>query len=479
MTLIARVRLFIREHDLLRPESRVALAVSGGSDSMALLHILQALSRAGDLEIAGVIHFNHQLRPTAVAHERFVALAAASCGIPFLCGREDVAARRAREGGSIEKAARRARYAFFEKARHELRADAVALGHTRDDQAETLLLRLLRGAGPRGLAGMRPRQGDIVRPLLDCRRAELRSWLARREPDPSARWVEDESNEDVSIPRNRIRRELLPRLADRFNARIVDVLAREAALQRDVWTWMQEAGAAYLSGEGALNVSRLRRAPPALRRLVVWQRLSDAAGGREISSDHVSAVVRLIESRDGADGRAVDVPGIRVERAGDTVVLSVESRKAEDTQGPASNPANQFSYPLSIPGEVLIHETGAVISAEPLPAVEPGRSAAAGNCAVAHVRLDVVTPTLVVRNRRPGDRFRPVGLCGSKKIQDLFVDLKVPRAERDKVPLVIDESGRIVWVAGYGIDERFRVTDPSQAVLVLRLTRASRGGAAE
>jgi tRNA(Ile)-lysidine synthase len=139
----------------------------------------------------------------------------------------------------------------------------------------------------------------------------------------------------------------------------------------------------------------------------------------------------------------------------------------------------KFGYVLSIPGEVLIRETGEVVSAELLPAVELDGRAAVGNGVVAFVRRDRAGGSLVVRNRRAGDRFRPVGLCGTKKIQDLFVDRKLPRAERDRVPLVTDESGQIVWVAGYGIDERFRVTDRSQAVLVLRLTRAFHGGAPE
>src|SRR5262245_18829274 len=147
--LLHRVRSFIRQHDLIAPGARVAAAVSGGSDSMALAHLLSDLDRAGDLRFAGIAHFNHQLRPDAASDERFVRIAAGLLRVPFAVDREDVAARARREKRSLEDAARAARHAFFERARAELEVDAIALGHTRDDQAETFLLRLVRGAGPR------------------------------------------------------------------------------------------------------------------------------------------------------------------------------------------------------------------------------------------------------------------------------------------------------------------------------------------
>src|SRR5262249_47375251 len=153
-------------HELTRADTRVAAAVSGGSDSVALACLLGELDRAGELQLVGLLHFNHRLRPTADRDERFVADLATRVGRPLVVDREDVAARAARERRSLEDAARGARYAFFERARAELGAHVVALGHTRDDQAETFLLRLVRGAGARGLAAMHPRRGDIVRPLL-------------------------------------------------------------------------------------------------------------------------------------------------------------------------------------------------------------------------------------------------------------------------------------------------------------------------
>jgi tRNA(Ile)-lysidine synthase len=294
-------------------------------------------------------------------------------------------------------------------------------------------------------------------------------------------YVDDETNEDRSIPRNRVRAELLPLLADRFNPAIIDTLAAEAALMRDLWIWAEEVSRPFLETPGTLEVAALQGTPLALRRLIVWRALSAASGRREISFDRVASVVRLIEAgpdRDHAVERnVVNVPGLHVQRIGGRIVIN------KRVIAPNLAPANLFSIPLSIPGEALVPGTGWLVSVEdPETANPPGGNvrsvrsvapnATAGNESVAVVQRDRVQGSLVVRNRRPGDRFRPVGLGGSKKLQDLFVDRKLPRTERDWVPLVVDETDRIVWVAGYGIDEAFRVTDPSQAVLVLRLRRA-------
>jgi tRNA(Ile)-lysidine synthase len=453
--LLHRVASFIRTHDLVSADRPVLAAVSGGADSVALAHVLAELERRGALRLAAIIHFNHQLRSAADADEAFVRDLAAGLNVPFLADREDVRARAARERRSLEDAGRVGRHQFFERARVTLAADRVALGHTRDDQAETILLRLVRGAGPRGLSGMHPRTGHVVRPLLDCRRAELRAWLDER----GAAHVEDLSNADVAIPRNRVRAELLPLLAERFNPNIVDVLADEAELARAVWHWMDEASAPFLRIPHLIDLTALRAAPAALQRLVVWRALSAASGGRHISFDHVAAVIRLTQS-ERLHG-TLDLPGQTVQRTGNQIVLTNERRSRRTP--------NLFERALSIPGEAHIPEAGCVVTARDAPA---GGGATMSSRDEAFVRRDLVRESLVVRNRRPGDKFRPAGLRGSKKLQDLFVDAKVPQATRDSVPVVVDERDRIVWVAGFGIDEAFRVTDASQAVLVLRLTRS-------
>ncbi len=478
--LLDLVRQTIRDHELAGPATRVVVALSGGSDSMALAHLLRELAGAGELQIAGVAHFNHQLRAAADAEERVVREEAAALGWPLLAGREDVAARGRRERRSIEDAARTARHAFFERARAHFAAHVVALGHTRDDQAETFLLRLLRGAGTRGLASMHPSHGALIRPLLACRRQALREYLA----DKQVAFVDDESNSDTSIPRNRVRAELLPLLEARFNPAIVDVLADEADIARETWRWIDAAADTLAAdadrstdlplggGSVALDIAALDAAPAAVRRFAVWRAMTAVSGGRPIAFAHVAAALRLVHQEAGG----LDAPGQRVERDGSRLVLTgrppdvigrwnPENRRDRGTVG---SPANFFAYPLSIPGEVLLPEAGCVVSAE---------LAAADGCAVlcsgsvALVRRELCGAALAVRNRRPGDRFSPAGLGGRKKLQDFFVDRKIARQDRDSVPLVVDGSDRIVWVAGYALDEAFRVTDPAQPVLILRIKR--------
>jgi tRNA(Ile)-lysidine synthase len=315
---------------------------------------------------------------------------------------------------------------------------------------------------------MHPRNVAVI---VRCSRAppELRAWLAER----SHAFVDDESNQDVSIPRNRIRAELLPLLETRFNPGIVDVLADQAEVLREAWTWMdamtsdfaarsvRRTTAADGSTKCEIDLAALRAAPLALRRALLWREMSEVGGRRPIAFDHVDAALRLMDGR----GTQADFPGQRLQRIGASLVLRGRVAGAEGRRAPEQGP-NLFRFPLSIPGEVALPDAGWVVSAE------TGAHATVSNAAskdVAYVRLDLCRGSLAVRNRRPGDRFRPIGLGGQKKLQDYFVDRKVARAERDAVPLVVDETDRIVWVAGYGIDDAFRVTDRAQEVIILTL----------
>jgi tRNA(Ile)-lysidine synthase len=274
-----------------------------------------------------------------------------------------------------------------------------------------------------------------------------------------------------------VRAELLPLLEGRFNPAIVDVLADEADMARDIWRWMEMAADALTSGmdapsaraDGAaasqvLDVESLDAAPAAVLRFTVWRAMTAMSGGRPVAFEHVAAVVRLMHQKDGG----VDAPGQRVQRVGRGLVLTSRTPGTVGRCLPASS-ANLFAYSLSIPGEVSWPHGACVLSAELSTAVTS--RAVVSNGSVAVVRRDLCGGGLTVRNRRPGDRFSPIGLGGRKKLQDFFVDRKIARQNRDSVPLVVDETDRIVWVAGYALDEAFRVTDPAQAVVILRIKR--------
>jgi tRNA(Ile)-lysidine synthase len=466
MKVIDTLRRTIRQHNLAGARTRVVVALSGGADSVALVHLLRELDAARELVVAGVAHFNHQLRAEAARDEAFCVELAAACDIPIFVEREDIHARAEREGRSIEHAASAARHECFGRALAHFGGDRVAVGHTRDDQAETFLLRLLRGAGPKGLASMHPRNGDVIRPLLACRRADLAAYLDQR----GIAHVEDQTNTDVSIPRNRVRAELLPVLEERFNPNIVDVLADQAELARHEWLWMEtelklrnlEPGTPE-PGTLSLEIAALQQAPMALLRFSVWKAMTRIARARPVSFEHVDAAIQLLAA--DSSTATYDGPGQTVQRIGGRLVLT--ERAARNTR---ARQAIAFRYPLPVPGEVRVAEAGCIVTARLADGsgIETLR-AAAGNRAVAIVSADIGDDALAIRNRRPGDRFTPFGLGGRKKVQDFLVDRKVPRAARDGVPIVVDREDRIVWVAGHEIDRAFRVTDASQTVVILTL----------
>ena len=296
------------------------VGVSGGSDSVALLRALLELSGTSEFTVAGVAHFNHRLRETAARDETFCRNLAEAAGIPFITDASDVAAHAAAERLSIEDAARRLRYAFFERAAREAAADRVAVGHTLDDQAETVLLKLMRGAGPGGLGGVYPRKGIVVRPLLEVPRDELRTWLAWL----GQSWMEDESNADVSNPRNRVRHRVLPEMDLAYGGSTRAAIARSAELAREDGQFLDDLAAAryhelVTSGHDCvqLDAAALLAEPSALQRRVLWHVMRARGGGREIGLDHVELALRVLRGY----ARAADVPGNRWELRGRNLVL--------------------------------------------------------------------------------------------------------------------------------------------------------------
>lgn len=466
MPLIDRVRWTLQRHQLTSASTRVVAALSGGPDSMALVHVLRALDQAGDLRLVAIAHLNHQLRAAASADEHFCAAVAASLSLPFEVEHADVRALAIAGHRSLEDAAHVARHAFFERVVASHRADVMAVGHTENDQAETFLLRVIRGAGSRGLAAMHPRHGVVIRPLLDCSRADIHAFLDANH----IVTVHDTSNDDVGIPRNRVRAELLPLLCDRFNPRIVHILAAESELVRADQQYLQGLADAWCAtafladtpGCWKADAQALRALPRAVASRVLHKAMSRAAGDHLVGFDAVERARALVV--DGGDG--FDAPGHRVERLGRYVVLTsrpVGSAGRRPTAAVGQVPG--FWYPLPVPGEVNVPDIGCVVSAGIATSMADAPEVDRVTVVVAREK---VTDGLAVRNRRPGDRLLPSG-AGHRKLQDLFVDRKVPRAERDRVPLVVDGADRIVWVAGHALDRAFRVTDPAQAVVVLRL----------
>jgi len=489
MSLAASIRRTIRRHDMIPPGGRVVVALSGGPDSVALLHLLRELDRAGDLVVTGAAHFNHQLRAAADEDEQFCRELAGALGVQLEVGRADVRKHARAAKRSIEDAARRLRYEFLHEAAVRLDADAIAVGHSRDDQAETFLLRIIRGAGTRGLGAIRPRAGKVIRPLLDTSRAELRLFAAER----GLPFREDETNADVSVPRNRVRHELLPYLEREFSPNIVQVLAREAALAADDEERLQieaidlassivltdtptgsvdrltgrsvdRTGSDPIRGAAAghvvLDAAALTALHPALASRLARAMLGRLAGGRFVGFDHVRSFLDLV--RDGATGSALSLPGqtARVVWTGEPKRRAVALHVAED----AASASNPFRFSLSIPGEVVLVDQGWTVSASWADA--EGVSAPPEGLAALVTGLD---GPLAVRSRQPGDRFHPPGFGGrARKLQDFLVDRKIARSDRDLLPLVVDRDDRIVWIVGHAVAEGFLADGPSHGVILLK-----------
>ena len=318
--LIQQVRRTIRRHDLLPAGSRVLVGLSGGSDSVAVTRILLELAEHGGFTVVGLAHLNHGLRATAARDEAFCTELARRVGLPIAVDHAAVRDYAVAESLSIEDAARRLRYAFLERAAAEIGADRIAVGHTQDDQAETFLLKLMRGAGLRGLGGIYPQRGAVIRPLLDVTRDDLRAYLSSR----AETWIEDETNEDLGNPRNRIRHRVLPELDRALEGSTRPAISRAAALIREDGQWLDaQAEARFLSlarqvGDGLeIDVHDLAGTPQPIRRRVLLRAMRAVGGEREIGLDHVEAVTALLS---GAQG-GVDVPGTRVELRGGKLVL--------------------------------------------------------------------------------------------------------------------------------------------------------------
>jgi tRNA(Ile)-lysidine synthase len=448
---------------LVAPGDRVAVAVSGGADSVALAWLMHDLRASGEaaFSLVGLVHLNHCLRGAeSDRDEAFVRALSGRLGLAVEVARRDVSADARAAHRSIEAAARAARDAFFTEAAARLGASSVATAHTADDQAETVLLRLLRGSGARGAGGIRPRRGCLVRPLLDVRRAALRADLLAR----GEAWCEDASNADRSIPRNAIRQDLLPAI-ERLAPGGVTALTRFAALARDDEAALEaaaiEAARKIVSFDGvAVRLSRawLAGLAPAVARRVVrgaLERVSVAG----VAARHIDAI-RALAAADTSKGH-VDVPGAAVDFTPEQAVLTGAARRGRRAE-------RGFDWPLPVPGSVDVPEAGVRLVAErantagsqPWP---NGRGPAAA------VQGEALEGGLRVRSRRPGDRLRPLGAPGRRKVQDVLVDRKVPRLERDRVPIVVDDTGRIVWVAGYALAEEFRVTRPESGVVLLKI----------
>ncbi|MFC1494125.1 tRNA lysidine(34) synthetase TilS [Thermodesulfobacteriota bacterium] len=448
-----RVKNTILKFKMLRPGDRVVVAVSGGPDSVCLLDIMVELSASMDIDLI-IAHYNHGLRNSEDDNEnRLVEKLAAKYGLPIECERaSDLESSMA----SLEEMARDSRYAFLKKVKSKHKADKISLGHNLNDQAETFLMRLLRGSGMTGLSGIPPVRDEVfIRPLIETGREEILDYLDCHQIE----YTIDSSNSDKKFLRNRIRLELIPELI-KYQPNLVENLGNLSSHLREenefinlqAEKWVEEELRTERSDGFHIGLTVFNKLPNVFSRRVlrlIISRFIKYLHG--VDAGHIDSIIKL--SKNPNPNASIHLPkGLIVKKEYNNLVFSLD----EDQLKP-------FNYIIREPGTVYIEETGQKISIETtgrpkeknIKKTEPGTELING---------DRIQFPLTVRNYEPGDRFIPLGMKGRKKVKDYFIDMKVPLRDRKLAPILLFDD-KIVWICGHRIDDRFKMTPDTKTIL--------------
>lgn len=462
--LLGQVRQYIKRHSLLQPGERVIVACSGGADSLALLDILYRLRDELTVEMA-VAHVDHMFRgEESAADARFVADTCREYGLVCYQTAIDVPAYIRARGLSAEDAARQLRYRYLHQVASLWGGAKIATGHHADDQAETVLMHLLRGAGSQGLSGIRPMAAGIIRPLLAVNRRRLEAYCRSRQ----LLWRTDSSNLKTDYRRNRIRLSIMPQLKDLMQAdvsrqicRSAEILAGEADFIRSqaesLWSCLvQEEGDALL-----LDIDHFHDLHLALKRQVIRLILEKKRGLTGISFDHVEVLIKVIDC--WQVGTNYVLPG--------GLLVKKDYRQVSFGYGgqDTATPGLTSVIPVRVPGMTALPQLGITVCSElrrEEPAAETDRMSAAV------FDRQALTLPVYVRTRLPGDRFTPLGMSGSKKVKDFLIDAKIPRGQRDKTPVFYDATGRIFWLGGMRTSEYGKITAATREFLHISLQDA-------
>ena len=481
--LINKVRITLARHAMCTRGDHLLIALSGGADSMALLHILHALAPSLEITLA-VAHLNHGIRgDEARRDQEFSRNAAQALSLDFYTREVDVPALAQKGKIGMEEAARQARYAFLHDVAKTCGATRIAVGHHKGDIAELLLLNLMRGSGLKGLGGMDPiTPNGVIRPLMDLSRTEITIGLEAM----GVPHITDTTNSDTAYTRNRVRHRLIPLMAQEFNPSIVETLARTADLLRDEEAWIESITQDHYEAcllehnreDLIISIPRLSVLHPAAQKRVLRYAVRVILGStRTLTSAHALSLVQLVKK--GNAGHYVDLSrGLRGVLTEEGLHLSAEGKNLRTTRPGLLTEAPPFEYtvesiapdcPLTLP----IPETGDSLSfrwvSAPTPPLEPHR-----NALRVVVGSDAIGFPLTIRNSRPGDRFRPSGGEGTRKIGRFLGDCHVPAHDRPGVPLVIS-LGTILWVAGHRLDASVTPPEPGTPALEIVFQKCKKG----
>lgn len=483
--MLAAVQAAIDEQHLFPSGGAVVVGVSGGPDSVCLLHLLKRLCEPQgpypgiSLHVA---HLDHGLRGEAGrADAAFVADLAAQWGFAFTLGEADVPSIARQSHRSLEEVARQARYRFLRQVAASVGAERIAVAHHADDQVETLVMHWLRGSGLAGLAGMRALEGDIIRPLLGISRADIVRYCQQHQLP----YREDASNQDRRFLRNRVRHDLLPVL-EQYNPNLRETLLRNAAVLAEDEAYIQEQvdacwPAVMLSAQEARvegSTQAYRRLPLALRHhLLLRAALLVSEGETHLERRHVEACDGLLLRAAGSG--SLHLPGgLRLRRVYDWFTIEHRPAKNQAAKAVGGQDQHEASVPLPTPGTARLAGSPWLVRGQVLEGNEhppPGYEHGGQSGRWGYMDLDAVEAyqPLHVRTRRPGDRFRTLGMAHEKKLQDVLVNAKIPRDMRDSLPLVCGANDCILWVAGYQVADLVKLTPQTRRVLALELVEVS------
>lgn len=435
-----QVKLHIREKNLLCAGDRVIVGISGGADSVFLLEVLTQLRNEGMIDLYAV-HVHHGIRgDEADGDAAFVKERCEKRQVPCHVEYVDVPALAQAERLTLEEAGRKARYTCFQREKEHLAATKVAIAHHRDDSAETILFNLVRGSGIKGLCGIVPVQGDIVRPLLELRRSEIESALREK----GIAWRTDSTNNERKYSRNRIRGELIPYLEEQLNPETVEHLMATAKLLREIDDHMERTADEWLSKEqdGRLNVERLSGASRALQGYLIRRRLSEQGGLKDIGREHIEAVRSLLMR---PVGKTVCLPGGRVVR-----------KDYEELQFFANDvPAPE--------GKTTFEVTWREISWEIFEKIQFDQYTKCFD-------YDKIKGDLYLRTRKTGDRITVFADGRTQSVKEYMINARIPAKERDQIPLLLSGE-EVLWIVGYRAGEAFRVTEETRRILLVTAKR--------
>jgi tRNA(Ile)-lysidine synthase len=498
----SKVTDFIQRYNLIPPEETVVVGVSGGADSVCLLHILAKWQKGLQIKLH-VAHLDHQLRGVeSEADAKYVSSLAGSFGIPITIDRQDVAAYRVERNFSVEEAARELRYAFLARVAREVGANRIAIGHTRDDQVETILMHILRGTGITGLCGLAPcspmvydRQEMswpasplslrakrsnllVIRPLLDITREETASYCQEHQLDPHI----DSSNRSFSFFRNRLRLQLLP-LLRQYNPSVDQALLRLADIAKEDNAFVEQQ-ASELWDEVArqenntiyMDRKQIASLPIVLQRQLLRTAVTKLAGDtRDIEASHIEAARGLLSK---PVGKRISLPhGFICQVGYDELVIESVAKQSQLQSSSCPFPPLSGEFPIKVPGKtilpgwtVMANVVGERMDALSLRDVLNTREGTYQSNLVADFDLHKTGTELSVRQRRPGDRFQPLGMNLPKKLYEFMVDAKIPRSWRSYIPIVCSPQ-QIIWVVGWRIDDRVKTTEASKKILRLEFIK--------